>query len=403
MRGAQPGRGAAAVNRSRARRRVPTLPATGRTRHVVHATECLAGGVLSFLQRAVHELHSAGVRQTLVFSPRPDTPADVERLFPDDTQFVRTPAARGSHLSFVWHFSRALNEVVARQRPDAVHLHSTKAGFVGRLALRLGRLGARCYYSPHGLPYLNRRRPAASGAYWLLERAAAFAHHLPVACGPGEAGLLARLGRRPFVLENPVADSFFDIERCETQPLRVLSVGRLCEQKGSERFTELAMRFQIEEWPAEFVWVGAGEAARAAQLAGAGVSLPGWLGPAQLRDELAHAAVYVQTSHWEGMPLSLIEAMAAGLPAVVTDAVGNRDAIDHGRTGFVAHSPEQLVDRVRMLLADPALRTRMGEAARAEARLRFGAAAFRRALRQLYGLADEPAAALGPFEPEVPR
>ena len=86
---------------------------------------------------------------------------------------------------------------------------------------------------------------------------------------------------------------------------------------------------------------------------------------------LAQADIFVLPSLWEGMPLALIEAQAAGLPAVVSDVVGNRDVVIHGETGFVCKTDAELLQKTRLLIEDADLRRRMGQAAREMAAKRF--------------------------------
>jgi glycosyltransferase involved in cell wall biosynthesis len=80
--------------------------------------------------------------------------------------------------------------------------------------------------------------------------------------------------------------------------------------------------------------------------------------------------IYVQTSRWEGMPVALIEAQVAGIPAVVTDVVGNRDVVVHGVTGFVG-SDEEIPGYLEQLRGDRKLREEMGAAARELAVAKF--------------------------------
>jgi glycosyltransferase involved in cell wall biosynthesis len=90
------------------------------------------------------------------------------------------------------------------------------------------------------------------------------------------------------------------------------------------------------------------------------------------------------------LPLSVLQAMAVGLPCLVLDAVGNRDAIEHNRTGLVAESLDELEMYLTMLLASAPLRQRLGASARDEAHTRFNAIRFRTALLDLYGLQAAP-------------
>src|SRR5256885_7755545 len=155
--------------------------------HVAHVTECLAGGTLVVLRQLAAELARSHVRQTLIFSRRPDSPADVAGLFPDTVRLVELRPARGAHLNFIRDITRALGVLMENDAPDIIHLHSSKAGFVGRLALRAidARIGTRTriLYSPHGLAFLNPLRPWSSAGYWVLERIAGLIDCQPVGCG----------------------------------------------------------------------------------------------------------------------------------------------------------------------------------------------------------------------------
>lgn len=362
--------------------------------HVAHVTECLAGGTLAVLRHLADELARLHVRQTLVYSRRPDTPEDVAALFPSAMRMMEVRPARGAHLDFISDMTHALNALMADEAPDIVHLHSSKAGFVGRLALRAidARAGtrSRILYSPHGLAFLNPLRPWSNAAYWVLERLAGLVDCQPVSCGASEARALASVSRRPArILENAVDQVFFDEQHTEPEQPVVITVGRVCEQKGPDLFAELSVRVRLDAENARFIWVGAGDADAEAMLRSVGVEVTGWLPQSEVRARLAAATTYVQTSRWEGLPLSVLQAMAIGLPCLVLDAVGNRDAVEHNRTGLVAGSIDELEMYLTMLLASAPLRERLGATARDEARLRFSLARFRASLLDLYGL--EPA------------
>ena len=91
--------------------------------------------------------------------------------------------------------------------------------------------------------------------------------------------------------------------------------------------------------------------------------MAGWLDEEELRNFLVDTTVLLFPTLWEGMSMSLMQAQAQGVPAVVSNAVGNRDAVLQGRTGYVAATDHELVTRTRELLQDPALRARMSAAA----------------------------------------
>jgi glycosyltransferase involved in cell wall biosynthesis len=82
--------------------------------------------------------------------------------------------------------------------------------------------------------------------------------------------------------------------------------------------------------------------------------------------QLEQMDLFVMSSKTEGLPNALMEAMAGGLPCVVTDAGGCREIVDDGETGFVVPigDDQKLADRIVMLLADPRLRYQMGQKGR---------------------------------------
>jgi glycosyltransferase involved in cell wall biosynthesis len=90
---------------------------------------------------------------------------------------------------------------------------------------------------------------------------------------------------------------------------------------------------------------------------------------ADVADVLAAADVFVLPSHFEGLPMSVIEAMLTGLPVVATDIRGPREQVVAGETGFLvpAATVAPLAAALSALVADAALRARMGAAGRARA------------------------------------
>ena len=90
---------------------------------------------------------------------------------------------------------------------------------------------------------------------------------------------------------------------------------------------------------------------------------------ADLPERLAATQVFALSTRWEGMPLALVEAMAAGCACIGSDVVGVREVVAPGRTGLLV-PPEDapaLADALQRLLQDTALAERLGAAARAQA------------------------------------
>ena len=101
---------------------------------------------------------------------------------------------------------------------------------------------------------------------------------------------------------------------------------------------------------------------------------------------LQSADVYIQPSHHEGLPIALLEALAAGLPVVATRVGAVPEVVTPGCEGLLvpARSPEELADAMVHVAASPSERRAMGRAAHGLARRRFSLARFEADLLQLY-------------------
>jgi glycosyltransferase involved in cell wall biosynthesis len=164
------------------------------------------------------------------------------------------------------------------------------------------------------------------------------------------------------------------------------SLGRLTEQKGYD----LLLRALPELPSATLVLVGDGPQRHALEEMAAELDvverlqITGWVDDAPSR--LAGFDVFALPSRWEGMPLSILEAMHAGLAVVACDVGSVSEAIRDGDTGYVVPIDDfgALCDRLRTLLADVALRERMGERARSVAGACFTDALMARRYEAVY-------------------
>jgi glycosyltransferase involved in cell wall biosynthesis len=147
----------------------------------------------------------------------------------------------------------------------------------------------------------------------------------------------------------------------------VLFVGRLVKVKGAELLLEA-----MKHLPgARLVIVGDGPERASLERAAAGleVAFEGMLPHREVRDRFRDAAVLVQPSLAEGMPNTILEAMAHGLPVVASAVAGVPEIVSDGETGFLIRerTPEVLASRIRTLLSDGETWARMSKACKAKA------------------------------------
>jgi glycosyltransferase involved in cell wall biosynthesis len=279
---------------------------------------------------------------------------------------------------------RALTRLLRAEKPDLVHAHMPIAGFLGRLAARLTGV-PRVAYTCHGFLFNQPgplvRRAASLGLEWIGGRMT----DVFLTVSEEEAADASRLhlSRRPHAVLNGRDPARFHPDLAARARLRaelgiapgrvaVAVVSRLVRHKG-----HLELAAALRDVPDAELWVVGSRLATdrgediAAALAGMG------LGPRLrllgYREDvpaiLAAADVFALPSHFEGLPMSVIEAMLTGLPVVATAIRGPREQVVDGETGLLVPPMRvpPLRDALARLAADPALRTRLGEAGRQRA------------------------------------
>ena len=276
---------------------------------------------------------------------------------------------------------------------DVVHLNLAPVPLLpllraGALAAAARRAGAAVVLHAHtGRLPAALRRPGYRAAFRAVSR---IVDRLVVVSA--EAELAARrLGVAATRLAGGVDASRF-ASGPKAQPPSLVFVGTVCERKGlidlRDALTRLPRRPVVrvvgdaaQEGPGVFERV-----VEAYESAGLGaVDFTGALPAEEVARLLAEASVFCLPSHWEGTPLSLLEAMAAGAAPVAT-AVGDIPEVLAGGAGVVVapRRPDLLAAAIERLLDDPEERARVGAAARRRVEERYGPAAVERSVGALY-------------------
>jgi glycosyltransferase involved in cell wall biosynthesis len=279
---------------------------------------------------------------------------------------------------------------------DIVHVHSALAPTVTVLRAALLALAGRargCAVVVHA--------HGGNIQFWLttplrrllLRLAMLPAHRVVAVWSAGEAALRQVLPqRRVMLIDNGVPVEGRPQQEGEHEPPRILYVGLLTPRKGVLDLLAASRLLQERSIPHELWLLGGtpdeGPAAEAEVRAGLDGSarLLGTRAPAEMPAEFAVADVFCLPSWWEAMPLSVLEAMAAGLPVVATDVGDMGRAVADGVTGHVVpvQSPEKLADALTPLLTDAGLRRRMGRAGRARVVEMFSSDVTAARVSQLY-------------------
>lgn len=360
---------------------------------IAHVVESFAGGVLTAVSGLANHFTERGSEVTVVHSRRPDTPANINRFFLPQVELIEISMPSGISPLGDIEASRKVRAAIELLRPDVVHLHSSKAGAIGRLAMRgsWGPQAPRLIYSPHGFSFI---RKDVSG----LKRAVFFAaeqalqHIAPahiVGCASPETELARKLDPGAVTIHNAV-----DVARIERAAATgrsvivsdgapvVAMVGRITPQRSPGMFERIALKVRTAYPHVRFVWIGDGDGWNFDPLL---VEKTGWLPREDALATLSSASVCVHSAQWDGMPFAVLEAMALGKPVVATPVGGVADAIEFGETGFYAEGVDDLASYVKGLVTAPARAHVMGFKGKLRARELFDETTYFERWSAMYG------------------
>jgi hypothetical protein len=269
----------------------------------------------------------------------------------------------------------------------AVHLHGSIACLLGSRALRSSTLASRLpqttrlLFSPH-IEDLNTWRTLLLGQ--VLKAELGPLHRGVLLASPGEAHFLSRLLERSAeVLPPAVEGAFFQVQRKEMPRPAVLAGGRGIE--AIDTVSRLAVLLNGREERMGISWLGPASRPERAQLQATGVQVFDAEDDAGTVRLMSSATAYLHVSSEARELRALARAMAAGLPCLASDTVGHRAMIRHGETGFICAGDLDFVEKLIVLMRDPAERERIGQAARAEAARIFTQRHFDTAVLRAYG------------------
>jgi len=286
-------------------------------------------------------------------------------------------------------YFRHLLGFLRRERFDIVQTSAVKASLYGRLAARLAGVPV-VIFTAHGFPFHEYMHPVLRGALQTLERlmsrwctdmvvsVSEADRRDAVAAGIVPPGRITTIQNgidvSPSTPEGPAARRALGLDA--RAPV-VGMVGRLARQKAPGDFLRAAALVAREFPAATFLVVGDGPLRATLEGLARELGIADRVRFLGFRDEvpvvLAALDVFALSSLWEGLPLTILEAMAAGKPVVATSVNGVAEVVQHGRTGWLV-SPqqvEQLAAHIVTLLRDPGIARSMGEAGRRRVRERF--------------------------------
>jgi len=248
---------------------------------------------------------------------------------------------------------RGIKNILVENNIDLVHTHSSKAGFMGRMAAHAVRVPI-IVHTAHGFSFHEYQNPITHRLYVLLERFVAKRSSALVAGGNDvlEYGLHKKIGSEEmysviyagvdlesFHKATPNRDEYLKTFWLKGSVFTVGMVGNLKKQKNPLEFVEIAKQVLNTDRDVQFIFAGDGPLQKKVdkKLHKYGleekVKFVGWIDNPQ--NFINCIDVFLLTSLWEGLPCTLSQAIASGKTCVATYIGGNKEILNEVNTGFL--------------------------------------------------------------------
>lgn len=319
---------------------------------ILFIVEAMGGGVFTYIVDLANGLVN-DFDMYVAYAIRPQTPLDYKDYFDKRIHLIEVKSfCRDIDIKKEIRAMKEVKKIAEEIQPDVIHLHSSKAGVIGRIAFD-GKMPL--FYTPHGYSFLMKNYGVGKRTIFkIIEKLCAKRNCTTISCSLGEHKETLKLTKRATYVNNGInlneLEKVLEKVKKGEHSFTVFTLGRICYQKNPELFNKVA-----ETLPdVRFLWIGDGELKD--KLTSPNIEVTGWVDRKTALSKTINADVFLLTSLWEGLPISLLEAMYLKKPCVVSDVIGNHDVIEDKKNGFVCNEADDFADAI-MTIKDGKIET----------------------------------------------
>ena len=316
-----------------------------RKKKILMVCESFGGGVFTYVSQLCNDMVD-DFEVYLAYSLRPQTPKNYKDFLNQKVHLIEMKNVGVKDLTNVKSDITAIKElrqIEKEIKPDVIHLHSSVAGGLGRIAYK-GRNNT-VVYTPHGYAHILMGPGKKSKIYKFAEKILGN-RALTLTCCQSEDEEAKKFSKRTAYIETGVnlADlsaSLDGIKPIKNDKFTVFTLGRACVQKQPELFNRIAEL--VPE--AQFVWIGNGELEN--ELTASNIEVTGWKPRKEALAMAKGADAFVLCSLGEAVAMSLIENMYIKKLVLVSKTMGNKSVIYDGINGYVCDTAEEYAKRIK--------------------------------------------------------
>ncbi|MGG5506657.1 MULTISPECIES: glycosyltransferase [unclassified Myroides] len=340
---------------------------------IIHIVESFGGGVYSYFKDlAVFFSQYPDIETYIIYSNKRKeiTQDQIDQDFSPSIRLIPIEMERELRPIQDIRSTFALRRTLKQLQPDVIHLHSSKAGVIGRWACFMLQFKHKVYYTPHGYSFLRQDISSTKQKlfYSIEKLTQLFFGGTTIACGDTEFKIAKKIGPSLLVRNgidlSHLNQHYIEKENSSSQ-LVIGTIGRISYQKNPSLFNAVALQFPQHQ----FIWIGDGELRHL--LTAPNITISGWFtNNTAVFPYLNQLDLYMQTSLWEGLPIAVLEAMAFRKPIIATDVIGNNDIVEPQHNGFLFTKETDLLPLLAQLEHED-YRKKMGQQAYAICQSKF--------------------------------
>lgn len=314
---------------------------------ILMVCEAFGGGVFTYVSQLCNDMID-NFDVYLAYSLRPQTPKNYKDFLDKRVHLIEVKNFGNLlNISSSAKVIKELRRIEKEIQPDIIHLHSSIAGGMGRIAYK-GKNNT-VLYTPHGYAHILMGHNRKTFVYEIIERILGKTNAVTLTCCKSEDDVAKTLGKRTAYIETGVnlddlSEALDSINPVKNERFTVFTLGRVCAQKQPALFNRIAEL--VPE--ARFVWIGNGELE--GQLTAPNVEVTGWKARKEALAMAKGADAYILCSRGEAIAMSLIENMFMKKLCLVSNTMGNKSVIKDGYNGYLGEKAEDYAERIQQAM-----------------------------------------------------
>lgn len=308
-------------------------------KRIVYIVESFSTGIFSYMVDITNNLKDK-YDFLILYGVRKETPNDVEKHFNKNVDLIKIESfQRNIGLKDIKAI-KEIKRILKNERHDIIHLHSSKAGML-RMAIHEKNM----FYTPHGYAFLTNKKLKRI-IYKLGEVVLSKINKntKTIACSKSEYLETIKFNKNSIYINNGIDIKNIKTKKKNNPNISICTSGRIEMQKNPSLFNEIALAFPN----INFTWIGDGSLRNT--LTSTNIKVTGMKEKEDVYNLLLENDIFIFTSLWEGLSISLLEAMYLEKICIVSNISSNKEVVKNNINGFIAETLDDYIKIIEKII-----------------------------------------------------